>query len=217
MRTIKKVRKAQYGDDFGPVSFGGICGKKAACSARKEARKEARAERKASGETLGQRILKGVGLATQEGIERRQANRADRQANRQFRREERRANRGGGGDAMGVWKNGGKITKKTNMKKAQGGKTLKAEFKMGPNPKLGMRKLEMDTSGYAAGAKRFPVTETTPGVGGKSITRNFATNRKGAASMIEKTQGKSKSVNLPIRRASSVKKQKSGGKTSKRK
>jgi hypothetical protein len=117
MRTIKKVRKAQNGDDFGPVSFGGVCGKKAACSAKKEARKEARAERKASGETLGQRILKGVGLATQEGIERRQANRADRKADRQFRREERKANRGGGGDAMGVWKTGGKMKKKSAVKK----------------------------------------------------------------------------------------------------
>lgn len=145
MATVKKVKKAASGtttsqttrlpgDDFGPVSFGGICGKKAACSARKEARKEARAERKASGETLGQRILKGVGLATQEGIERRQANRADRQANKQFRREERRANRGGGGDAMGVWKNGGKMAKKSAVKKTKpsmkkGGKISKSSKK----------------------------------------------------------------------------------------
>lgn len=197
MATIKKrVKKAQFG--CGP----GGCMRSAEGMTRREYRQMKRDTRQTDrevGDRPMQKLLKGIGISTQEGIERRQARKA-----------ERRAARG--------YKTGGKITKaKTGMKKAQDGKTLKAEFKMGPNPKLGMRKLEMDTSGYAAGAKRFPVTETTPGVGGKNITRKFATNRKGAASMIEKTQGKSKSVNLPIRRASSVKKQKSGGKTSKRK
>ena len=130
MATVKKVRKAQTGDRFGMVPFKGVCGKDAECLARREERKQARDERRASGETLGQRILKGVGLATQEGIERRQARKAERsdrreerRENRQYRREERRANRGGGGDAPGAWKKGGKMAKKPIMKK--GGKVVK--------------------------------------------------------------------------------------------
>jgi hypothetical protein len=126
MATVKKVRKAQTGDRFGITPFKGVCGKDAECLARREERKQNREEKRAFGETLGQRILKGIGLSTQEGIERRQARREDRSArreerkeNRQYRREERRANRGGGGgDAPGAWKNGGKMAKSKAIKKA---------------------------------------------------------------------------------------------------
>jgi len=145
MATVKKVKKAASGtttsettrlprDNFGLTPFKGDWGKDPECLARREERRQNRQDRRAAGETLGQRILKGVGLATQEGIERRQANRADRKANRQFRREERRANRGGGGDAMGAWKNGGKMAKKSAVKKTKpsmkkGGKISKSSKK----------------------------------------------------------------------------------------
>ena len=152
MATVKKVKKAASGtttsettrlprDNFGLTPFKGVCGKDAECLARREERRQNRQDRRAAGETLGQRILKGVGLATQEGVERRQARREDRSARReerrsdkQARREERRANRGGGGDAPGAWKNGGKMAKKSAVKKTKpsmkkGGKITKSSKK----------------------------------------------------------------------------------------
>ena len=221
MATIKKttkrtIKKAASG--CGPGD--GFCGE----NWDRQTRRERRRDRSIAGERLDQKLMRGVGLATQEGQEARQTARWDRKDTRKDNREYRRQNTPDWnmGGPRGAWKKGGKMAKKSAMaklkmkkggkvKKAQNG-TLKTEFNVSPaNPKLGKRTYEMDTTGYLAGAKRFPVKET-----GEGITRKFATTRKGAKSMIERTQGSSK-LNLPIRRASSVKQQKKGGKTSKRK
>jgi hypothetical protein len=217
MATIKKsvkksVKKANFG--CGP----GGCG---TGTDRAERRANRQAKREA-GERIDQKIMRGLGLATLEGQSNRQSARSqrinDRRDARQQRAEERRASGGMGGGMFNPYKTGGKVKKSktgtkiknTKVKKYQNsGDPLKASF--------GPYSIAMDTSGFSAGAKRFPVTETQSLPGGKQKVGKFATNRKGAKSMIEKTQGNKEKLTLPIRRASSVKKNKSGGKTSKRK
>jgi hypothetical protein len=84
----------------------------------------------------------------------------------------------------------------------------------------GGNKVAVDTSGFAAGAKRFPMTITTsykkpsgPSFGGPLTSGTVATNRKGAQRMIDVTQGKKKKP-LPIKRTGlkKVEEQRTGGK-----
>ena len=95
------------------------------------------------------------------------------------------------------------------VKKAQTGDKLKYTY-----PKSGV-KVEMDTTGFSAGAKRFPTTITRakkqsgPSFGGPRAESKFATNRKGAERMIEATQGKNENPGFPMRK---LKKSKTGGK-----
>lgn len=211
MATIKKrVKKAQFG--CGP----GGCMRSAEGLTRREYRQMKRADRQTDrevGDRWWQKAGKSIGLLTQEGIERRQGKKA-----------ERRAARG--------YKTGGKLIKsKTGMKKAQDGKTLKTEYTRpsGRDPRFPGKpvfvKMEMDTSGYSAGAKRFPVKATRSMEGKSDKVENLVTNRKGAESMIRRSKGETslKNFNLPYKSKSSIKKnpyiksQKTGGKTSKRK
>jgi len=132
MATIKKrVKKAQGG--CGP----GGCMK----SAEGQTGPEFRRARRQAGERIDQRILKGVGVTTQEGIDRREGRREEREnrreerrSNRQSRREERRANRGSGADMPSFrmqFKSGGKMKKATPAKKAAVKKTIKPSMKKG--------------------------------------------------------------------------------------
>jgi len=114
MATIKKVRKAQDGWIERAACSRGICGKgsisdrKAARMDRREERKAAREEKSTSGERLDQKIMRGIGLATREGQENRQAARLERKN-------------------ASNYKKGGKITKKPVMKK--GGSVKKTMVK----------------------------------------------------------------------------------------
>lgn len=131
MATIKKTKKAQFG--CGP----GGCMK----SAEGETGPEYRRARRQAGERIDQRILKGIGLTTQEGIDRREGKREEREnrrderrADRQSRREERRANRGSGEDMPSFrmqFKKGGKVAKKSAVKKSSVKKTVKPSMKKG--------------------------------------------------------------------------------------
>lgn len=117
MATVKKTKKAQDGWIMKAACTRGFCG-------------QSRRERRYAGEALDQRLLKGIGLSTQEGIDRRQQKRDERKEARRARREERRS----GGDAVGAWKNGGKMAKKSAVKKAKpsmkkGGKINKSSKK----------------------------------------------------------------------------------------
>lgn len=220
MATIKKrVKKASNG--WPPGCGPGGCMRSAEGMTRREYRQMKRADRQTDrevGDRWWQKAGKSIGLLTQEGIERRQGKKA-----------ERRAARG--------YKTGGKITKaKTGVKikKAQNGdssKILKTEYTRpsGRDPRFPGKpvfvKMEMDTSGYSAGAKRFPVKATKSMEGKSDKVENLVTNRKGAESMIRRSKGETslKNFNLPYKSKSSIKKnpyiksQKTGGKTSKRK
>lgn len=104
-----------------------------------------------------------------------------------------------GGSAPGLWgemkgsketrwnsgmKNGGKM----KTKKAQGGKTLKAiRITEKPGVPSSRRRIDysVDTSGYAAGKKKFPATREITDKSGKT-KRDISIGRSKAKSLIEK-------------------------------
>lgn len=231
MATIKKtVRKTVKKANIG-------CGPGDGCMSTAEGRtrREVRQERSMAGERLDQKLMRGLGLATREGQERRQADRwarkDERKDNREYRRDQRRSSGGyfGGGFGGGGFKKGGKLKKAqtgTKVKKAEMGTTTSQTTKKPGSTlssQVGNTRFDMDSTGYSQGAKRFPLTITKSYPSGKEKVTNRATTREGIESMIKKTQGSNR-LDVPYRRAGSIKKknpyiksQKTGGKTSKRK
>lgn len=103
-----------------------------------------------------------------------------------------------------------KAKKGMKVKKAAVGTTTSQETTKNPvsytNPSG--RTFSSDTSGYAMGAKRFPMTMTSKS--GK--TQEFGTNRKGVSNLINLSQGKKTNTILPLRKKPN---QKMGGVTKK--
>jgi hypothetical protein len=60
------------------------------------------------------------------------------------------------------------------------------------NPKYGTLKIDVDTSGFSGGARRFGATKEFTNNAGTTVKKELTTNRRGAKMTMLKQQGKSK-------------------------
>ena len=60
------------------------------------------------------------------------------------------------------------------------------------NPKYGTLKIDVDTSGFSSGARRYGATREFTSNAGTTVKKEMTTNRRGAEMAILKQQGRSK-------------------------